>query len=217
MSEAIDTIDTIGTADAVDAIDADDATDTNEAVGNPKHYSRKAGGWLGTLLLAALACITVSTATGWFAITPVLSGSMRPDFQPGDAMFAQRVSANSLHVGDIVNIKVPPQQGGGQRVHRIVAIRHQGTDVAIRTRGDANSSGDPGWFVLKGKQYRTVARLPWVGWLTDFRAANGGLLLVAAVAILGVVSLLQRLRGRRRQVANALDALPTSLEHHLAS
>lgn len=193
------------TIDAVDAVDA------------PKRYARKAGGWLCTLLLAVLAIITVSTATGWFAITPVLSGSMRPAFNPGDAMFTQRVSVNSLHVGDIVNIKLPPQEGGRQRVHRIVAIRHQGTDVAVRTKGDANSMVDPGWFVLKGKQYRTVTRLPWVGWLADFRAANGGLLLLAALATLGVISLLQRLRGRRGQLAAGVNATSTSLEHPLAS
>jgi signal peptidase len=161
---------------------------------------RRTSSVLGTLLLACLAAFTITIATGWLAVTPVLSGSMRPGFHPGDAMLTERVSATSLHVGDIVNVKVPPKDGGGQRVHRIVAIRHQGAAVAIQTKGDANNATDPDWIVLKGDQYRTVARLPYVGWIVDFRAANGGVILLAAVAFLGAWSLLQRFwRPRRRQ------------------
>ena len=99
---------------------------------------RRLGGAIGTLLLAFLAAFTIATATGWLAVTPVLSGSMRPGYNPGDAMLTERVSATSLHVGDIVNVKVPPKAGAGadsQRVHRIVAIRRQGKDVAIQTQG----------------------------------------------------------------------------------
>jgi signal peptidase len=160
--------------------------------------TRRVGGALGTLLLAVLAAFTIATATGWLAVTPVLSGSMRPGFNPGDAMLTERVAATSLHVGDIVNVKVPPNAGGGQRVHRIVAIRHEGTDIAIQTKGDANTVTDSGWIVLKGDQYRTLARLPYVGWIVDFRAANGAEILFGAIAFVGALSILQRLRLRRR-------------------
>ena len=130
---------------------------------------------------------------------------MRPGYQPGDAMLTERVSPASLHVGDIVNVKVPPKSAGGgegQRVHRIVAIRREGNDVAIQTRGDANNVTDPGWIVLKGDQYRTIARLPYVGWIVDFRAANGGEVLLSAIGLVGALSLIQRfwLRRRRGQV-----------------
>ncbi len=158
---------------------------------------RRVFGALGTLLLALLAAFTIATATGWLAVTPVLSGSMRPGYHPGDAMLTERVPATSLHVGDIVNVKVPPKGGGGQRVHRIVAIRQQGNSVAIQTRGDANNVTDTGWIVLQGDQYRTIARLPYVGWIVDFRAANGARILLGAIAFLGAASLLQRFRPRR--------------------
>jgi signal peptidase len=213
--DIIDEVDAAGTVDVVDTVDAVDVVDTVDVIvpagTTRKRYARRAGGWVLTLLLAVLALMTVATAAGWFAITPVLSGSMRPGYNPGDAMLTKRVSVNSLHVGDIVNIKVPPQQGGGQRVHRIVAIRHQGTAVAVRTKGDANNLVDPGWFVLKGNQYRTVARLPWVGWLTDFRAANGGLLIVGAATVVGAISLAQRLRGRRSRATAAVTGPPAGL------
>ena len=210
---AVDTVDGADPVETMNTLENVDTVATKDQVRPAMRYARKAGGWLVTLLLAAIAAVTVATATGYFAITPVLSGSMRPGYNPGDAMLTERVSVNSLRVGDIVNIKLPPQERVRQRVHRIVAIRHQGTDVAVRTKGDANNVADPGWFVLKGKQYRTVARLPWVGWLADFRAANGGLLLMAALAIVGVISLLQRLRRRRAPVAAAVSAPPSDPQH----
>ena len=170
---------------------------------------RRLGGAMVTLLLAALAALTISTATGWLAVTPVLSGSMRPGFNAGDAMLTERVPATSLHVGDIVNVKVPPKAGSGQRVHRIVAIRHQGNEIAIQTKGDANNVIDPGWIVLKGNQYRTVSRLPYLGWLVNFRAANGGEILLGAIALVGALSLLQRFWPRRGQVIVPDGASPS--------
>jgi signal peptidase len=170
---------------------------------------RRLGGAVVTLLLAALASLTIATATGWLAVTPVLSGSMRPDFNPGDAMLTERVPATSLHVGDIVNVKVPPKTGSTQRVHRIVAIRREGTGIAIQTRGDANHVTDPGWIVLKGDQYRTVARLPYLGWVVNFRAANGAEILLGAIALVGALSLLQRFWPRRGQVIVPDGASPS--------
>jgi signal peptidase I len=163
---------------------------------------RRAAGVFGTVLLALLATFTIATATGWLAVTPVLSGSMRPGYQPGDAMLTERVSPTSLHVGDVVNVKVPPKAGadqGSQRVHRIVAIRREGKDVEIQTKGDANNVTDSGWIVLTGDQYRTIARLPYVGWIVDFRAANGGGILLSAIGLVGALSLLQRFWLRRRR------------------
>ena len=160
-------------------------------------------GWAGTVLLGVFAAFTIATATGTLKVTPVLSGSMRPDFNPGDAMLTERVASTSLHVGDIVNIKVPQQDGGGQRVHRIVAIRHKGTAIAVQTKGDANAIADSSWIVLKGDQYRTVARLPYVGWIANFHAANGALILLIAIAAVGAFSLTQRFRLRRSRIVAA--------------
>jgi signal peptidase I len=161
---------------------------------------RQVGSAFGTVLLALLAAATITTATGWLHITPVLSGSMRPNFNPGDAMLTERVAASSLRVGDIVNVKVPAQEGGGQRVHRIVSLAHQGTAVVIHTKGDANNALDPEALTLTGHQFRTIARLPYLGWVVNFRAANGALLLLAAIALAAAISLLQTAWQRNRSL-----------------
>jgi hypothetical protein len=53
--------------------------------------------------------------------------------------------------------------------------------------------------VLKGDQYRAIARLPYVGWIVDFRAANGGEILLSAIAFVGALSLIQHFWRRRRR------------------
>jgi signal peptidase I len=153
----------------------------------------------GTLLLAVLAALSICTATGWLHVTPILSGSMRGAFDPGDALLTQRVPATSLRVGQVVDVDVPAQvsNGAGHRAHRIVSLRRVGSTVVIRTKGDANTAVDPGSIKLTGDQYVMRARLPYVGWIVDFKAAHGIVALLAVIALLGLVSFGQHLRLRR--------------------
>ena len=163
-------------------------------------YVRKVGGAFGTVVLAALAALTIAIAIGWLHVTPILSGSMRGTVNPGDALLTERVPASSLHVGDVVVAKVPAavSNGAGQRAHRIVSLKREGLSVVVQTKGDANAAADPTSLTLQGDQYVMRARLPYVGWLVDFRAMNGLRLLLAAVGALGLVSLGQHLWLRRR-------------------
>ena len=168
---------------------------------------RKLGGAGGTLVLAALAALAITTAVGWFRVTPVLSGSMRGAFNPGDALLMEKVSATSLHVGDVVAIRIP-SLASGQRVHRILTLSQDGPDVLVRTKGDANSMADPGQFRLHGDQYVMRARLPYVGWIVNFKAADGMRWLLDAVAVLAAASVAQQiwlyrhLYGERRRRAS---------------
>jgi signal peptidase I len=168
---------------------------TNQPGAKNLQHVQKLGGLLGTLLLAAVATLAVTTATGWLHVTPVLSGSMRGAFNPGDALLTERVPLSSLHVGDVVDVNVPAQNGepASQRVHRIVNLRHQGSAVVIRTKGDANAIADPDEITLHGDQYLMRARLPYVGWIVDFKAVNGLRLLLMAIVVLGALSLGQHL------------------------
>jgi signal peptidase I len=153
----------------------------------------------GTLLLALLAALSICTATGWLHVTPILSGSMRGAFNPGDALLTQRVPATSLQVGQVVDVKVPLREsnGAGHRAHRIVSLRKAGSTVVIRTKGDANTAVDPDSITLHGEQYVMRARLPYVGWIVDFKAAHGYVLLLGLVALLGLLSVGQFLWLRR--------------------
>jgi signal peptidase I len=161
-----------------------------------------------TTILALLAALSVATATNWLHVTPVLSGSMRPTFNPGDALLTQRVPVTSLHVGDVIEFTVPAKYGGGLKVHRIVQIKRVGSSAVVHTFGDANGAQDPWQEALSGKAYRMRAVLPYVGWIVDFKAVNGFLWLMAAVLVLGLVSLAQQMVGRQRR--HRLEVLTTA-------
>jgi signal peptidase I len=163
---------------------------------------RQCGRAVGTLLLALLAALSITTAVGVVRVTPVLSGSMRGAFNPGDALLMERVSATSLHVGDVVAVNVPARSGDSarQRVHRIVSLHRDGSTVFVRTKGDANSLADPGEFKLRGRQYVQRARLPYVGWIVDLKSANGMRLLLEAIALAVLVSVGQQIWLRRQLV-----------------
>jgi len=163
---------------------------------------KKFGGAAGTLLLAVLAAVSITTATGLFRVTPVLSGSMRGAFNPGDALFMERVPATSLHVGDVVAVRALARPGApaSQRVHRIVSLRRDGSAVMVRTKGDANSAVDPGKFELHGSQYVERTRLPLLGWIVDLKAANGMRFLLEAIAVVVLASVGQQIWLRRHLV-----------------
>jgi signal peptidase I len=135
------------------------------------------------LLILATGALGVFIHTGHGAVTPVLTGSMRPGIQPGDAVVTQRVAVKSLHVGDII-VFTPPGATLA-RVHRIKSLEIVKAGIAVITKGDANNAVDPwGQIVLKGTSYRVQFTIPKVGYLV-----NGGLrwLITGLVLMFGAV------------------------------
>jgi len=164
---------------------------------------RRALSLAGTMLLLVVAACVLVMATGRVRITPVLSGSMRPTANPGDSVVTERVASDSLHVGDVVVFTVSAQYGGGQKVHRIVSLRHVGQTVSITTKGDANKNVDAWQLTLPKTAYRVRAVVPYVGWIVDFKYHNGFLWLFGAALAVGLVSWLVRLdRVRRTRSGN---------------
>jgi hypothetical protein len=83
-----------------------------------------------------------------------------------------------------------------------VSLRHDGTAVAIRTKGDANTAIDPGSIKLRGDQYVMRARLPYLGWIVDFKALNGMRLLIEAIGLLLWFSVAQRIWQSARSTSS---------------
>ena len=166
---------------------------------------RRVARWVvgGLMVLAALclACVGVGVATGTWQIRPVLSGSMRPDLPIGGVVVTERVPMRSLAVGDVA-VFHPPAEPHVDYVHRIIWMHRTGSDLLVRTKGDANVTPDPWTLHLRGK-WAYVARwsLPWVGYAAVWlhqpsvrRAAVIGAGLLAAVLV-GSVLVEQRRKG----------------------
>jgi signal peptidase I len=97
-------------------------------------------GVLGLLLFLGIQ-------TGRLQTLVVVSGSMIPTYEVGDAIVSRRVPASTLEVGDVVSVFT---RDGVLVTHRIVGI-DEGPDGPARTltlRGDNNPVDDPEPYVV---------------------------------------------------------------------
>ncbi len=107
--------------------------------------------WL--LLLVALATVVVfaiGPRTGKYRTLTVLSGSMRPLFDPGDSIIVRPVPLDDLRVGDVITYNIPVEDN---RVvtHRVVKLtRQRGANPVVITKGDANNTRDSWEAQLQG-------------------------------------------------------------------
>lgn len=96
---------------------------------------------LGTL---TIVCVVAGIGVGKLAfhvgLSPVLTGSMRPTFAPGDALVTRPVPVTQLHPGMVV-VFVPPGHADAY-AHRIVSLGGTPTRPVITTKGDANPAPD---------------------------------------------------------------------------
>ncbi len=134
-----------------------------------RHYANHLGWALLCLLILTVGALGVFIHTGHGAVTPVLTGSMRPGIQPGDAVVTHSVPVTSLHKGDVIVFRPPGEKLA--RVHRIYSIKPDKGGVAVVTKGDANNITDPwGRILLKGHALKLAFVIPKVGYIV-----NGGL------------------------------------------
>jgi len=102
-------------------------------------FARTATGALLVLALVGLAAVVAGRAAH-LSVAPVLSGSMRPAFAPGDLIVTRTVDVRNLRVGQ-VPVFVPPGQSAPY-AHRIVSLKGDPAHPVLRTKGDANPTAD---------------------------------------------------------------------------
>jgi signal peptidase len=101
---------------------------------------------------------TVPVAFGWNSAV-VMSGSMRPAFNPGDVVLSTPVDVKQLHPGEVV-VVVDPLRPSKMLMHRYVRSTPDGS---IITRGDANASEDSTPVPLANVRGLPRMRVPFIG------------------------------------------------------
>jgi signal peptidase len=148
--------------------------------------------WVAVLVaLAAITVFAIGPRTGKYRTLTVLSGSMRPTFDPGDSIIVTPVPLDDIKVGDVITYHIPVDDG---RVvsHRIVSLKRTSeTNPVVITKGDANATHDPWRAQLQGSTAWVMqGRVPKAGyvlrtlrdtWLQ--RISFGALELFAALAL----------------------------------
>lgn len=155
-------------------------------------------------VLAALVCglfvlfAVLVVSEQWEAL-PVLSGSMSPGMPTGSLAFAQREPVGDLVLHDVA-VFHPPGQPRVIYLHRVIAIQQVGSQVVVRTKGDANPVPDP-WVlhIASPTVYIVRYRVPDLGYVALWVHSKTGREVVLTVAgLLGLALVLLVLRDARR-------------------
>ena len=104
---------------------------------------------------------------GLYRPLTVLSGSMRPTFDPGDLVIVRPEPVAAVRVGQVISYAVPV---GAHQVetHRIIRILERGAHPVVQTQGDANNWRDPWTARLQGRTaWRLTAVVPYGGYVIN--------------------------------------------------
>ncbi len=130
------------------------------------------------VLLAGVASLVV---VFHLAATPVLTGSMRPTYSPGDVIITQQVPLTELHPGQIA-VFTPPGETA-PFAHRLTSVAGDPQHPVVTTRGDANPAPDPWHARLGGPAVPVVVGvLPAAGRVVLLVSGRQGHALVVALA-----------------------------------
>lgn len=113
---------------------------------------------LGMAVAASLA-VAFGAGTNQWRVIPMLSGSMAPYLETGDAAFARPMPASELAVGDIVVFHPPETDTSGPpTVHRVISMESVDGVMVVRTKGDANPIVDSWELTIADSQVWRVER-----------------------------------------------------------
>ena len=134
-------------------------------MGLKKFYRSTRGLFSTVLLLLVLFTPIVLNSVFGIAYSSVLSGSMRPVFNPGDVIITRETFASRLHIGEVAVFRNPTD--GTLYSHRIIGTSHKDMSASFVTKGDANPVADEDRVVvpLSAKIPRQIGRIPWLGWV----------------------------------------------------
>jgi len=126
-----------------------------------------------------------------FGISPVLTGSMRPFTQPGDAFITVNRTASELKIGEVVTLH--SADSDSFYAHRIIDIREQNGLLRIITKGDANTVAEADPYMASPIAEVPVAlfRVKWVGsalvYLTSIQGRQAGLAFLVIANVLALI------------------------------
>jgi signal peptidase I len=180
---------------------------------------------LVVLILVVLSSLVVARVVPAITHAPAFvvgGGSMEPTIPLGSIVIDQPVVASDLVLGDVVSIRVGPQNA--IFTHRIVRLVQRDGALWIETKGDANPTVDPSIVRATTVLGRVKASIPLIGYPVQLLSSMAG---VAFLLSVGLVTLLaawllesleddQRAWLRRRRL-EALDVMPIERAPEIAA
>lgn len=153
----------------------------------------RAANLLLTLAVLALLVFAIGPHTGAYRTISILSGSMAPEFNEGDAIISTPMSVREVRAGHVISYR-PPIAGKPLVTHRVTKLVHGGSRPEVRTKGDANRSADPWTARLDaGVVWRQRAVIPHAG--TVIRALRSPVLRPIVIYVVPALAMLVILIG----------------------
>lgn len=135
---------------------------TTPVTGRFAAVRRAAGFAVGTAVTLLFLGTCVAAPLLHIGFSPVLTGSMRPAFAPGDLLITAPAEVSSLQPGQIA-VFTPPGENT-PFAHRITAVAGSSEHPVITTKGDANPAPDHWRATLNQDQVPVVVTtVPYAG------------------------------------------------------
>jgi signal peptidase len=140
--------------------------------------------------------------------SPVLTGSMKPNYPPGDMLITKEVPAGTLHLGDIIVLR--DNKSYDLYSHRIISIVPKNDVLDISTKGDFNPTADAGVAQVAPNATvpKVIGHVHYLGRLINFFTSRDGRILSGALLGLSFLLAVVRFVARKYVREHPKSATP---------
>jgi len=131
-------------------------------------------------LCAALGAAALTRPLG-YGLLVVHGGSMEPAVPNGSLAVVRWLDAVELEAGNMIVLTRDGEDAARPRLHRVTGVAVDGDRIAVRTKGDANATEDPGLHILQARVAVPVRHVPYLGVAFGFMTTPLGWLLGVAL------------------------------------
>lgn len=173
------------------------------------------------LLIIYFVSIKIKEAKGdtsppQFGIYVILTGSMRPLIEPGDAVVIHYEKPENLKKGDIITfMSTSSSQMGLTVTHRIIDVIKAEGKILFKTKGDANNTIDDAVVEAANVKGKVFMKIPYIGFVQQFVATKGGWLILILIPCFIIISIdlvkLVKLLSKKQQIKSQMK---TKEIHH---
>ena len=158
---------------------------------------------LAAIILLAGVYTVPSLLDGSTTFLIVLSGSMVPVMQVGDAIVVTHINPEDIRVGDIIAFKDPGGKPNVLITHRVIGIDSE--TLNFHTKGDAVEDTDPFIVTAEDVVGKAVFSIPYMGYLKNYAKKPAAFLLFtiipASVLIMGEIRKIMRSPAQEHRTA----------------
>lgn len=112
----------------------------------------------------------------------VLSGSMRPTFEPGDMVIVKQAKEEDIDIGSTITFK-SQENTGSYITHRVIEKSIIDGQTVFKTKGDANNTEDNGNVQVNQVVGVYAFKVPLAGYISQFARSKYGFIIFIIIPV----------------------------------